>query len=56
MNTYELITSEITNKVVIKATNAAGDVFWIPLDPANVDYQAYLVWVAEGNESEEETN
>jgi hypothetical protein len=24
-----------------------------PLDPDNRDYQAYLAWVAEGNEAEE---
>jgi hypothetical protein len=24
----------------------------IPLDPDNTDYQAYLVWLAEGNEPE----
>jgi hypothetical protein len=25
----------------------------IPLDESNSDYQAYLAWVAEGNEAEE---
>jgi hypothetical protein len=26
-----------------------ADNSYIPLDPANTDYQAYLAWVAEGN-------
>jgi hypothetical protein len=35
----------------IKATNNEGLVSWIPTDPANSDYQAYLAWLAEGNEA-----
>jgi len=38
------ITGNPPNTVKRLADNA-----WIPFDPANTDYQAYLAWVAEGN-------
>lgn len=38
---YQLISNTIVQRV---ADNA-----FIPFDPANTDYQAYLAWLAEGN-------
>ena len=37
---YEVIEKEDT--VFIKRTNNDGTESWIPADPANADYQAYL--------------
>jgi hypothetical protein len=39
--TYEIIMSDHGSEI-IKRTNAEGKESWIPLDPANSDYQAYL--------------
>jgi hypothetical protein len=33
------------SKTVLRIADSA----YIPFDPANTDYQAYLKWVAEGN-------
>ena len=40
-----IITGNTQNAVERIADNA-----FIPFDPANVDYVAYLAWLAEGNE------
>lgn len=50
---YEIRESEssglpITN--VVRVDSDATEVF-IPVDESNSDYQAYLAWVAEGNEA-----
>ena len=44
---YKLINDEFGNpEPVVKRS----DGFFIPFDPDNKDYQAYLAWVAEGNQ------
>jgi len=51
---YEVIENEFYK--FIKRTEPDGKIWLIPFDEANSDYQAYLAWVAEGNEADQETN
>jgi hypothetical protein len=37
-------TKQETGKAIVRIKDNA----WIPNDPANTDYQAYLKWVSEG--------
>jgi hypothetical protein len=40
---YEIISQE--NGDIIKRTDADGNEAWIPTDPVNSDYAAYLAWL-----------
>ena len=48
--TYEVITPEFGDKLVKRSDGA-----FIPLDPANSDYQTYLRWVKNPNAPEFQT-
>lgn len=41
---YKLFTSWTNTQFIIRISDNA----YIPLDPANTDYQAYLKWLEEG--------
>lgn len=45
---YEVITNELGNQF-IERTDENGAVWWIPEDPANADYQAYLASLNEAS-------
>ena len=48
---YQLVTPMIGTEVqIVKKANGDGTITFIPLNaPENSDYQAYLLWLAEGN-------
>ena len=47
---YKLVKNKATGE--IQAVNKVDTGIFIPFDPANTDYQAYLKWLAEGNTPE----
>ena len=50
---YQLCQGETQfGSVVVKSIKRLADNAFIPLDPANTDYQDYLKWLAEGNTPE----
>ena len=46
MTTYKLLKSVTSGEIIAILRNEKDS---IPFDPANVDFQAYLVWLSEGN-------
>ena len=43
---YEIYASQISGIEFIKRFNKDGSESWVPTDPANSDYQAYLATLA----------
>jgi hypothetical protein len=48
---YKLIKNQATGEMLNQVQRLSDNAF-IPFDPANTDYQAYLAWLAEGNTPE----
>ena len=48
---YQLLKDPFNNLQSSVVKRIADNAF-IPFDPANTDYQAYLEWLAEGNDPE----
>jgi hypothetical protein len=47
MLTYKLLNNSLTGQSLEIIKKSDGS--YIPFDPANTDYQAYLKWLDEGN-------
>ncbi len=52
MTMYKLIDVTTLSNIHIKGIKRLSDDSFIPLDPANTDYQEYLKWLEEGNTPE----
>jgi len=48
---YQQVINPITS-LPAQCIKRIADNAFIPFDPANTDYQAYLKWLSEGNEPE----
>jgi hypothetical protein len=49
---YKLIKDFITGEIMEGKVQRLSDNAFIPFDPANTDYQAYLTWLEAGNQPE----
>jgi len=49
---YKIPLNELTNKATENVVKRLSDNAYIPFDPDNTDYQAYLKWLEEGNTPE----
>ncbi len=45
---FDIVRQQVQQNAILRVTDNA----YIPFDPDNTDYQAYLKWVAEGNTPE----
>jgi hypothetical protein len=48
-NSYQKVRDGMTGEVSQNVIKRLADNAFIPLDPANTDYQKYLEWLSEGN-------
>ena len=46
---YKLLKNKFTNEIKSVQTVDGDTITSIPFDPANTDYQAFLLWKSQGN-------